>query len=465
MGGQVGRGRNGRRATRCCLLISFGFLLLRFIHRPVVNPRRETSFAGDKMLRHASPTNIRSGGSEEVNPRRETSFAGDEMSRHAPTTNIRSGGSEKLPCPPGYDMPIEGSATVGLSQGESCALQFFSAPIADVDYFENASVEVQHMRNIVKRDRIQLGLFSLTKDGKGLAKWNHLEGQGFAFWATAPFHNYMVAHLQEITSRIPNGSTSYFIINNFDEPQNAGTCSNLHSLQSQHPNVQRGLISLEDRVPVWSMSKVRSCHLDLLIPNPDMFSMVVRNARVGTLMPWKYRQDVVMFRGSTTGKGNAQTNLRAKVVRALHKKDGFDVGLTVAIQGMDPKSVADLIKPKIEAADWSGVKYLLDVDGNAHSFDRPLAIARIGATMLRVNVFTDLFNDGLNAGTHCFDINPSRVEKDAVELLNDLRDNPEKAESAARALHEVHQWLSDDVLVAYLREAMTRYVANVKFVG
>jgi hypothetical protein len=338
--------------------------------------------------------------------------------------------SPRVRCPPGYGVPNEGIISekdrAGHSEMDICALQFFRSSIADVAYYSDASVSVSRLRAIVRGARVKLGLFSLAKDFNGVTRWKHLEGQGLGFWSTSAFHRFMSKHLKDIASLLANNTTSYFVINCFDEAQHAGSCSNLQSLQTIHPNVQRGLINrADDNVPVWSLSKVRGCHVDLLIPHPDIFAMVERNKGMGTLSPWRDRQDVAVFRGSSTGFGNAQTNLRAKVVRDLTNKDRFDVGITAAIQGMNTGSVADLMKPKIDRMDWSRFRYILDVDGNAHSFDRPLAIARANATMLRVNVWTDLFSDGLIAGKHCFDVDPTRVEHDewSVSYANVARED------------------------------------------
>lgn len=365
---------------------------------------------------------------------------------------------EAIPCPPGY-APGRGQ------KDASCALQFFRKPLADVEYFKDATVSVNAMRNIVVRSTIQLGLFSLTKDANGRASWNHIMGQGEGFWATAPFHHFLKRHLDTIAISVPKGTTAYFIINNFDEPQAIGACPNFSSLHNQHPNVNRGFIDASERIPVLSMSKVRDCHLDLLIPHPDIFSMTDRHNSMGARPPpWKLRADKVVFRGSTTGMGDAMTNLRCKVVRALKDIHGFDVGLTAAIQTLAPRQVSDLLRSRIDAREWTGSRYILDVDGNAHSFDRPLAIARAGATMLRVNVFTDVWNDGLIAGRHTFDINPTNIGESAMNLLDSLREDADKAEGAARTLHELHEWFrSEDVMIMYLQELVTRYVESVKF--
>ena len=49
----------------------------------------------------------------------------------------------------------------------------------------------------------------------------------------------------------------------------------------------------------------------------------------------------------------------------------------------------------------------------------------------RVNVFTDLFDDGLKSGTHCFDVDVNNVGDDAPLVLAKLRLNSGLAEEAA----------------------------------
>ena len=105
----------------------------------------------------------------------------------------------------------------------------------------------------------------------------------------------------------------------------------------------------------------------------------------------------------------------------------------------------------------------MDIDGNAHSFNRPLAIARAGCTLLRVNIFTDLFDDGLLSDVHAFDINPARIGVEAPKVLKKLRENPEKAQSAATLLSRVHDWLTEDVLVAYMQTMIAQYVMATTF--
>ncbi len=371
-----------------------------------------------------------------------------------------------IECPPGYpelhSRAVEGGQKVG------CALQYFSKALSDARYLargEVANVSLARMRRIVQRSPQQLGLYVLMKDeSDGSTKWNHVSGQGVNFWATKPFHQFMKRYSEAVASRLSPGQNVYFVVNSFDEPAVTGECPNMSQLTAIHPNIREGIVNRKEGVPVWSMSKVRECHLDLLFPHPDLFAKFGRTAEQRENQPWTQRKDEVVFRGSTTGMGTADTNLRIKVTRDLVNTSGFDVGIHAAIQTIKQDSITDLIKPTLRVSELSSYKYAMDIDGNAHSFNRPLAIARAGCTLLRVNVFTDLFDEGLLNGIHAFDINPAKVRLDAPRLLRELRAAPDKAKAAATLLSETHAWLTEEVIMTYMREVITQYSRSVRFV-
>lgn len=375
-------------------------------------------------------------------------------------TITQTPGNSTLECPPGY--PENHSRT------EGCALQYFRKALSDVQNIARqgvTNVSLAQLRKVVQKSPQKLGLYVLTKhEDTGVAKWTHDSGQGMNFWATKPFHQFMTRRVEDVASRLPQAQKVYFVINGFDEPAVSGECQNMSELSALHPNVREGIVDRRERIPVWSMSKVRDCHMDLLFPHPDLFAKFGRTAELAVSKPWTQRKDMVVFRGSTTGMGNIDTNLRVRVTRDLVNTSGFDVGIHAAIQTINKDSITGLMKPKMEASELSSYRYALDIDGNAHSFNRPLAIARAGCTLLRVNVFTDLFDEGLLNGIHAFDIDPSKVKLDASRLLNELRDTPIKAQTAATLLSETHRWLSEDVIMAYMREAITQYSSAVHFI-
>ena len=195
------------------------------------------------------------------------------------------------------------------------------------------TISVTKMRQIVQKWPQRLGLFQLIKhDGDDNASWEHVIGQGKSFWSTKPFHDFMSRHASSFSTGLTVGQRSYFVVNGFDEPAVTGECPNMSHLTAIHPNIREGIVNKKEGVPVWSMSKVRDCHLDLLFPHPDLFAKFGRTAELRENQPWTQRKDEVVFRGSTTGMGTADTNLRIKVTRDLVNTSGFDVGIHAAIQ-------------------------------------------------------------------------------------------------------------------------------------
>ena len=67
----------------------------------------------------------------------------------------------------------------------------------------------------------------------------------------------------------------------------------------------------------------------------------------------------------------------------------------------------------MKAGDFRKFKFLMDIDGNAHSFNRQLLIAQSKAVMVRVNVFTDWIADGVMDEEFCHTIDPSDVLRSA----------------------------------------------------
>ena len=162
--------------------------------------------------------------------------------------------------------------------------------------------------------------------------------------------------------------------------------------------------------------------------------------------------------------GDAKTNLRVKVIRELIHDPDSDVGLHAAIQTIQEDSIRDAMKPKLSVAEWSSYRYAMDIDWSIHSFHRPLVIAGSSCSMLRVNIFTDLFDDGLLSGTHAFDITPMNVSRTAKQVLEKLREVPEQAQAAAHLLTVTHEWLTEDSLPSYRQKVVSLRVSSVEFV-
>ena len=348
---------------------------------------------------------------------------------------------------------------------------FFQKSFSDVATYGGTNVSKSTLEKLAARSGSKLSLYKLSKNSNSDARfsWTHVAGTS-TFWSTNDFHAYVRARVDVIGELLPHDFVeAYFLINNYDEPQLAGPeCSDIDRLRRLHANVSPGLVSPHDNAPVWSMSKVRGCHSDILFPFPDYFSHLRANyssAENACANVWVNRSDDIVFRGSTTGFGNATTNLRARTLASLTNESGFDVGFTEAIQGFQKSWAPRLFKEKMSGNDFCRFKHLLDIDGNAHSFNRQMLVAQAGASLVRVNVFTDWMADGVLNEEFCHAVDPGDVLRSARRVRDALRMDPERTKDTARAYERLARRLTrDDVITWYLQRAFSRYVDAVRFI-
>ena len=345
---------------------------------------------------------------------------------------------------------------------------FFATRLGDAAEFDGVVVSRAALNALAARSNPKLSVYRLSRNGGGGAAWSHVSGPS-TFWSTNDFHAYVRTHVNAISEGLPDDfREAYFLINNFDEPQAVGErCgADLARLRELHANVVQGVISPADNVPVWSMSKIRGCHRDILFPFPDYFARLRANIaeRTACTTPWTNRASDIAFRGSTTGFGDARTNLRARTLGQLINEPGFNVGFTAAIQGFQQSWAPHLFREKMSGEDFCKYKAIMDIDGNSHSFNRQLLIAEAGAVMVRVNVFTDWFAEGVLGDEFCYVVDPSDVLASSRRARASLSSEPARAEEIARAYSRLAKWaVQDDVAIRYLREAFSRYIAGVRF--
>jgi hypothetical protein len=340
---------------------------------------------------------------------------------------------------------------------------FFADAMKDIDAYKGATVSKANMISVVRRGGPKLSLYMLKRTSATTFSWTPIAGTT-SFWSTNDLHGYVREHVNEIARDLPSSfNEAYFIINNFDEPQLLGKCPDLQELARLHGNIMPGVVKEEDNVPLWSMSTVRGCFKDLLIPFPDWVGHT-KKRRPETSKSWNEREGNITFRGSTTGKGDAQTNMRARSIAVLADEPGFDVGFTAVIQGFNSASVSKFMKPQMQKAEFDNYRFLLDIDGNAHSFHRQLLVAEARAAMVRINVFTDFIAGGLIDGEFCYDIDPKNILSSARTVRDKVTGDLKASETVANALNELIYWMiENDVTTRYLRDMFTRYVTTVKF--
>ncbi|CAL6328004.1 unnamed protein product [Bathycoccus prasinos] len=374
--------------------------------------------------------------------------------------------------------------------------RFFEKNFQDVEKFgQNEKLSRERMRAAVRRDSRKLALYALRRNtnnpSKSVFEWVRLEGQT-QWWSTNGFHEFMRDKVADIGQKYlqDDFKETWFLINCFDEPLMMGECPKQQQLSNLHGLIQRRTSPFSfsgDGVVVWSMAKVDGCHDDLLFPFPDYFrhakNYITKDADrnkggVSSILnaterssweqfqlrkdpSWDERSNDIKFRGSSTGSRTPETNLRNRVIKDLINEPGFDVGFTDFIQGFP--HAHDLAKPRMGDGDFGKNKVLLDIDGNSHSFNRQLVIARAGSAMLRINVFNDWFSRGLEDGEFSFTVNPENVLAEARafrddKLLGGKEGELEDVRQSAMALQDLAQWLDESVGVRYMGQMIKRYV-------
>jgi len=377
--------------------------------------------------------------------------------------------------------------------------RFFEKNFQDVEKFANEKLSRERMRAAVRRDSRKLALYALRRNTNNPSafEWVRLEGQT-QWWSTNDFHEFMRDKVTEIGQKyLPDDfKEMWFLINCFDEPLMMGECPKQQQLSNLHGVIQKRTSPFSfigDGVVVWSMAKVDGCHDDFLFPFPDYFghfknyirqdgerkkggASSILNATERSSWEqfqlrkdpsWDERSNDIKFRGSSTGSSTPETNLRNRVIKDLINEPGFDVGFTEFIQGFP--QAHHLAKPRMGDGDFGKNKVLLDIDGNSHSFNRQLVIARAGSAMLRVNVFDDWFSRGLEDGEFSFTVNPENVLAEARafrddKLLGGKEGELEDVRQSAMALQDLAQWLDESVGVRYMGEMIKRYVKAMPLV-
>lgn len=400
--------------------------------------------------------------------------------------------SSSISSPPISSAPLRRHFVSGEDR-DGFFFRFFEKNFQDVEKFANEKLSRERMRAAVRRDSRKLALYALRRNTNNPSafEWVRLEGQT-QWWSTNGFHEFMRDKVTEIGQKyLPDDfKEMWFLINCFDEPLMMGECPKQQQLSNLHGLIQRRTSPFSfsgDGVVVWSMAKVDDCHDDLLFPFPDYFGHIknyitqdtdrnkggassILNATERSSWEqfqlrkdpsWDERSNDIKFRGSSTGSRTPETNLRNRVIKDLINEPGFDVGFTDFIQGFP--QTHHLAKPRMGEGDFGKNKVLLDIDGNSHSFNRQLVIARAGSAMLRVNVFNDWFSRGLEDGEFSFTVNPENVLTEARafrddKLLGGKEGELEDVRQSAMALQDLAQWLDESVGVRYMGEMIKRYV-------
>ena len=141
----------------------------------------------------------------------------------------------------------------------------------------------------------------------------------------------------------------------------------------------------------------------ILVPDSDFHASggysSFRNSAEGPI-PWEERDSTLVWRGSSTGKGEITTeSMDGADARLIQRTRacllgrgiaGADIKLVNLVQSPDPPTdrarleAAGILGDPIDGFSWRGRKYALDVDGNSNSWSGLFTRLLLGCCVLKV---------------------------------------------------------------------------------
>ena len=142
----------------------------------------------------------------------------------------------------------------------------------------------------------------------------------------------------------------------------------------------------------------------ILVPDADFFLSnayrAIRTLGARPPRPWRQRSDILVWRGATTGMGditaaamsaaNPALIQRTRMCLALRDAPDCNVKFSSLVQSADPivdqsrLDACDLVGGRVQAEQWVGHKFALDVDGNTNAWSNLLQRLLLGCCVLKV---------------------------------------------------------------------------------
>jgi hypothetical protein len=189
-----------------------------------------------------------------------------------------------------------------------------------------------------------------------------------------------------------------------------------------------------------------------LLPN---LHLLERRSPPPAALPWEQKTDTLYFRGSCTGPADLARNKRLAACRAARTVPASDCRVTAFPEA--PPEFVEQVRGEGLAAAFEPVacmnrhRFLLDVDGNTSSWDRPLLIGSFQAVPLRFEPeWEEIWHPLVREGVHHVTVTRTGLR----EVVSELRGDPDRAARIAAAAASVaRDVLSPESLDRMLEQA------------
>lgn len=233
-----------------------------------------------------------------------------------------------------------------------------------------------------------------------------------------------------------------------------------HAMTDRRLRIHEVLINLEDGVVdmppnILAFARRRGSRSGL-IPNPYLLRL---NRRLPLPRPWERKTDTVYFRGASTGSVNYESNVRVALCKATKAIRGSDCRISTLVQTdhiFSQRLKQDgLFGQSRPLEEMNRHRFLVDVDGNASSWDRYKFIGLFGGVPIRFECgFEECWHELLIDGVNCVVADRNSLP----HVVEHLRSRPSHAREIAMAAQRL---VAEHLSPQTLRERLVRTISKM----
>jgi hypothetical protein len=240
---------------------------------------------------------------------------------------------------------------------------------------------------------------------------------------------------------------------------------------------QNYLLKGQQPLPIFGFAKTKNMANVLLLPDWNMFAeilnpkegLVAKAVQFAKTNPWHLKREMAFFRGSVTGYlDNAQPyfgNQRVRLVAFSHAHpDLVDAGLTSicwdSVQAWYRDHIGE-IPQKSPHEELFSYKYLLDIDGNASTFERCRLLLLSNSVLLKIeSPFEQWYYKVLVPWKNYVPI--KQDFSDLETILDFLKSHDELAKAIANSGHQMQHVFSKEKVDEYIWHLLWEYSTYVQ---
>lgn len=233
-----------------------------------------------------------------------------------------------------------------------------------------------------------------------------------------------------------------------------------HAMADRGLRIHEVLINLDDGVgemppDILAFARRRGSRSGL-IPNPYLLQL---NRRLPPPRPWERKTEMVYFRGASTGSIDYESNVRVALCKAAKPIRGSDCRISSLVQtdqGFSQRLKQDgLFGGSRPLGEMNRHRFLIDVDGNASSWDRYKFIGLFGGVPIRFECgFEECWHEFLTDGVNCIVADRNSLP----HVVEHLRSRPNHAREIAMAAQRL---VAEHLSPQRLRERLVRTISQM----